>query len=162
MESGILCLFTSALCLFTWATGSTIAPGNITRTEDNVCSTRNDSIAKDYRSEVQKCWDIFDNRMNRTFHDHWCKWESVVRFYNDLQTCLECSAEILSLAYPNDLAHYTILNAHLKFFINCAVPEEFMDPPENVLLALIFAPICIIPFLVTLVVYKSNTSKPQT
>ncbi|XP_040185682.1 receptor activity-modifying protein 2 isoform X1 [Rana temporaria] len=162
MESGILCMFTSALCLITWATGSTIAPGNITRTEDNVSSTRNYIIADDYPSEVQKCWDNFDNRMNRTFHDHWCTWDSVVRFYNDLQICLEYSADILSLAYPNDLAHYTILNAHLKFFINCAVPEEFMDPPENVLLALIFAPICIIPFLVTLVVYKSNTSKPQT
>ncbi|CAI9594860.1 unnamed protein product [Staurois parvus] len=84
------------------------------------------------------------------------------RFYNDLQICLENSADILSLAYPNELAHSAILNAHQKFFSGCVLPKEFMDPPENVLLALIFAPICIIPFLVTLVVYKSNTSKPQT
>nr|DBA27940.1 TPA: hypothetical protein GDO54_008376 [Pyxicephalus adspersus] len=84
------------------------------------------------------------------------------RFYSDLQECLEGYADHLLVGYPNDLAHDAILNAHIKFFTNCAMSEEFIDPPENVLLALIFTPICIIPFLVTLVVYKSNTSKPQT
>ncbi|XP_072260089.1 receptor activity-modifying protein 2 [Pyxicephalus adspersus] len=167
MESGILCMLTSALCLFTWATGSTIAPGNVTVTSGNTTAHRNDTGARNLTAEhypyiVQMCWNHFDFQMNKTLHGQWCSWHSIVRFYSDLQECLEGYADHLLVGYPNDLAHDAILNAHIKFFTNCAMSEEFIDPPENVLLALIFTPICIIPFLVTLVVYKSNTSKPQT
>ncbi|KAM5135210.1 receptor activity-modifying protein 2 [Mantella aurantiaca] len=165
MESGIVCMLTSALCLFTWATGSTIGPVNMSQTEGNMTFTGNYTFrnltAKDYPYIVHSCWAFFHSRMNRT-HDNWCAWNSTVRFYNEFQRCLEISAEDLNLYYPNDLAHEAILYAHLTFFTNCPLAEELMDPPENVLLALIFTPICIIPFLVTLVVYKSNTSKPQT
>ncbi|XP_068118434.1 receptor activity-modifying protein 2 isoform X3 [Hyperolius riggenbachi] len=139
MESGTACMLTSALlCLCIWATGSTTTPQPISFKK--VCSIHKASET------------LFVSEYSEAVSDH----------YDDLQYYLETCAEELGLPYPNELAHNALLNTHGRYFKNCSLNEEHMDPPENVLLALIFAPICIFPFLVALVVYKSNTSKPQT
>ncbi|WP_394854540.1 hypothetical protein, partial [Lactiplantibacillus plantarum] len=66
------------------------------------------------------------------------------------------------LGFPNPLAENIILEAHLIHFANCSlVQPTFSDPPEDVLLAMIIAPICLIPFLVTLVVWRSKDSDAQ-
>lgn len=38
----------------------------------------------------------------------------------------------------------------------------YFDPPEDVLLAMIITPICLIPFLVALVVWRSKDGKMQS
>lgn len=88
----------------------------------------------------------------------WCQWRAIRRPYRNLRYCLEKPAEILNYGYPNALAEaYTVLSHHL-YFINCTLEQKqlLLDPPENVLLTLIITPICLIPFLVTLVVWKSK------
>ncbi|KAM3921370.1 receptor activity-modifying protein 2 [Leptodactylus fuscus] len=206
MESTILCMLTSALCLFTWAYGSMTALENVTQPTVNMvdvnwatanisnvtlhqgfnstgavddgiaaafkmiynCAITNMSEVSLYReivyeAIVQKCWENFTFTMSNVEHEHWCDWEHIVSHYSSLQYCLEIRAEAFCLPFPNELAHHTFLRAHTHFFLNCSLlSEELMDPPENILFGLIFTPICIIPFLVALVVYKSNTSKPQT
>ena len=84
------------------------------------------------------------------------------RHYSDLQYCLENFAERFGLGFPNPLAERLILETHLIHFANCSlVQPTFSDPPEDVLLAMIIAPICLIPFLVTLVVWRSKDSDGQ-
>lgn len=84
------------------------------------------------------------------------------RYYSNLQYCLEYEADKFGLGFPNPLAESIILEAHLVHFANCSlVQPTFSDPPEDVLLAMIIAPICLIPFLVTLVVWRSKDSDAQ-
>lgn len=173
MESTILCMLTSTLCLFTWAFGSMVAVGNVTQPtvmSKSIWTTTNMPNSTVYPPReiiyekiVEFCWKHFNDTMFKIEQEHWCNWEHTLRIYSTLQDCLESSAENLYLNFPNELAHNTFMKAHMHHFKNCSLlSEELMDPPENILFGLIFAPICIIPFLVTLVVYKSNSSRPQT
>ncbi|XP_068118433.1 receptor activity-modifying protein 2 isoform X2 [Hyperolius riggenbachi] len=145
------------------STGSTTTPQPISFKK--VCSIHKASetlFVSEYSEAVSEYVQSFDDFMNSSGPAQWCEFHKVYIHYDDLQYYLETCAEELGLPYPNELAHNALLNTHGRYFKNCSLNEEHMDPPENVLLALIFAPICIFPFLVALVVYKSNTSKPQT
>lgn len=85
------------------------------------------------------------------------------RHYSDLQYCLEYQAERFGRGFPNPFAERIIFKTHLIHFANCSlVQPTFSDPPEDVLLAMIIAPICLIPFLVTLVVWRSKDSDAQS
>lgn len=75
---------------------------------------------------------------------------------------MEQEAEAFSLGFPNPLAERVIFETHQLHFANCSlVQPTFSDPPEDVLLAMIIAPICLIPFLVTLVVWRSKDSEAK-
>lgn len=85
------------------------------------------------------------------------------RPYSDLQYCLEYKAEEFGLGFPNPWAERIIFETHLIHFANCSLVQPTLsDPPEDVLLAMIIAPICLIPFLVTLVVWRSKDSEAQS
>lgn len=87
---------------------------------------------------------------------------SLPRPYSVLRECLEYWAERLNYSYPNALAEQYILQSHHLYFHNCTLEHPvYFDPPEDVLLALIIAPICLIPFLVTLVIWRSKDGKAQ-
>uniref|UniRef100_A0A6I8NDQ4 Receptor activity modifying protein 2 n=2 Tax=Ornithorhynchus anatinus TaxID=9258 RepID=A0A6I8NDQ4_ORNAN len=91
-----------------------------------------------------------------------CLWDVISWPYSELQNCLEQGAEERQLGYPNPLAEEIILQSHFTYFANCSlVGPAFGDPPEDVLLAMIIAPICLIPFLVTLVVWRSKDGETQ-
>ncbi|XP_069809443.1 receptor activity-modifying protein 2 isoform X2 [Dendropsophus ebraccatus] len=143
-----------------------ITMANFSLTTTNVSHPAFDPVhlfANTYEGDAEKCWFLFSVAMLHLKHEHWCNWKRTVRIYSYLQDCLETRAENRSIAFPNELAHSIILEAHLLYFVNCSLlSEELMDPPENILLGLILTPICLIPVLVTIVVYKSNASKPQT
>lgn len=87
---------------------------------------------------------------------------SLPRPYSFLQTCLETWADHLHYGYPNALAERYIFQSHHHYFHNCTLEHQvYFDPPEDVLLAMIIAPICLIPFLVTLVIWRSKDGKAQ-
>uniref|UniRef100_A0A8C5SSR8 Receptor activity modifying protein 2 n=1 Tax=Laticauda laticaudata TaxID=8630 RepID=A0A8C5SSR8_LATLA len=84
------------------------------------------------------------------------------RPYSHLRKCLENEADKLDLNYPNSMAEEYIIISHHNYFFNCTLQNQpLQDPPENILLALIMTPICIIPFLVALVVLKSKDGEMQ-
>ncbi|XP_061446092.1 receptor activity-modifying protein 2 isoform X2 [Rhineura floridana] len=116
-----------------------------------------------YSIYAEFCWSIFAHQMANISKAHWCEWRVIGRPYHDLRKCLEGWAEHLKYVYPNALAEdYTILS-HSIYFLNCSLENPtLLDPPENVLLALIITPICLIPFLVTLVVLKSKDGEMQS
>ncbi|GAB1296860.1 Receptor activity-modifying protein 2 [Apodemus speciosus] len=115
---------------------------------------------EDYETNVLPCWYSYQSSMDSV--KDWCNWTLISRHYSNLQYCLEYEADKFGLGFPNPLAESIILEAHLIHFANCSVVQPtFSDPPEDVLLAMIIAPICLIPFLVTLVVWRSKDSDGQ-
>lgn len=126
-------------------------------TEDSLVSK---GKMEDYETHVLPCWYEYKSCMDSV--KDWCNWTLISRHYSDLQNCLEYNADKFGLGFPNPLAENIILEAHLIHFANCSlVQPTFSDPPEDVLLAMIIAPICLIPFLVTLVVWRSKDSDAQ-
>ncbi|XP_066487284.1 receptor activity-modifying protein 2 [Tiliqua scincoides] len=117
----------------------------------------NTTVASDYEDFAGLCWRIFEHQMASVSSTKWCHWRAIHRPYRNLRYCLEGSADILKYGYPNALAEEYIFFSHRLYFFNCTFEQRLLlDPPENVLLTLILTPICLIPFLVTLVVCKSK------
>ncbi|MEE6516804.1 hypothetical protein FKM82_026558 [Ascaphus truei] len=115
-----------------------------------------------YAYFAEGCWLHYISLMSKVDVEHFCEWRHVNRPYSFLQGCLENLTELLRLPFPNEVADKYIMRGHTTYFVNCTLHfVEMRDPPENVLLALIISPICIIPFMVALVVCKSKTSKTQ-
>ncbi|XP_010633868.1 receptor activity-modifying protein 2-like [Fukomys damarensis] len=114
-----------------------------------------------YEANAQLCWAAYKEFMGFLEKD-WCNWTVVSRPYSSLRDCLEIEAEAFSLGFPNPLAERIIFETHHLHFANCSrVQPTFSDPPEDVLLAMIVAPICLIPFLVTLVVWRSKDGEAK-
>ncbi|XP_070584893.1 receptor activity-modifying protein 2 isoform X2 [Erythrolamprus reginae] len=110
-----------------------------------------------YKYRISQCWDLFTEQMANISKIYWCDWKTIRRPYNRLRECLESKADDLKLSYPNSLAEEHIITSHHNYFVNCTPQNQpLKDPPENILLALIITPICLIPFLVALVVLKSK------
>nr|XP_055189972.1 receptor activity-modifying protein 2 [Nyctereutes procyonoides] len=115
----------------------------------------------DYETSVQFCWQSYKEQMDSIPKD-WCDWAMISRPYSDLQYCLEHFAEAFGLGFPNPWAEEVIFETHQIHFANCSLVQPTLsDPPEDVLLAMIIAPICLIPFLVTLVVWRSKDNEAQ-
>ncbi|NXT02454.1 RAMP2 protein, partial [Jacana jacana] len=115
-----------------------------------------------YTNITQSCWEGFVDLMKNVTASELCKWKVISRPYSFLQYCLEGWADRLRYGYPNALAEQYIFQSHHRYFHNCSLENQvYFDPPEDVLLAMIIAPICLIPFLVTLVIWRSKDSKAQ-
>ncbi|XP_062484804.1 receptor activity-modifying protein 2 [Pezoporus occidentalis] len=115
-----------------------------------------------YNNLTQKCWDFFVEVMRNVTASELCEWKVISRPYSFLQACLEDWADHLHYGYPNALAEQYIFQSHHRYFHNCTLEHQvYFDPPEDVLLAMIIAPICLIPFLVTLVIWRSKDGKAQ-
>ncbi|XP_043392938.1 receptor activity-modifying protein 2 isoform X3 [Chelonia mydas] len=116
-----------------------------------------------YNLIAYMCWENFSHWMMNITRAQLCEWRVISRPYSDLRHCLETFAEKQNYGYPNSIAEECIVQSHRTYFLNCTQEHPvFLDPPENVLLALILAPICLIPFLVTLVVWRSKDGKMQS
>uniref|UniRef100_A0A8D0GLX3 Receptor activity modifying protein 2 n=1 Tax=Sphenodon punctatus TaxID=8508 RepID=A0A8D0GLX3_SPHPU len=110
-----------------------------------------------------RCGHNFIDQMNNVSMEHWCEWRFISRPYSHLRHCLETLAEKNNFSYPNNIAEHIITMSHKYYFHNCTQERQtLMDPPEDLLLAMIIAPICLIPFLVALVVWKSKDGETQS
>ncbi|NXA74818.1 RAMP2 protein, partial [Thryothorus ludovicianus] len=119
-------------------------------------------VESNYTNLTQQCWDDFVDLMGHVMTSELCEWKIISRPYSILQACLEGAAERLNYGYPNAVAEQYIFQSHHRYFHNCTLEHPvYLDPPEDVLLAMIIAPICLIPFLVTLVIWRSKDSKAQ-
>ncbi|NWR63373.1 RAMP2 protein, partial [Bucorvus abyssinicus] len=125
--------------------------------------TQRHSLAEEmYTNITQDCWEFFVELMSNVTASELCEWKVISRPYSKLQACLEDWADKLSYGYPNALAERYIFQSHHRYFRNCTLEHQvYFDPPEDVLLAMIIAPICLIPFLVTLVIWRSKDGKAQ-
>uniref|UniRef100_A0A9L0SV84 Receptor activity-modifying protein 2 n=1 Tax=Equus caballus TaxID=9796 RepID=A0A9L0SV84_HORSE len=134
-----------------------LTPGSL----ESEASVPTGKTVENYETNVQLCWQEYKVYMDSIQKD-WCDWAMISRPYSILQYCLEQTAEGFGLGFPNPWAERIIFETHQIHFANCSlVQPTFSDPPEDVLLAMIIAPICLIPFLVTLVVWRSKDSEAQ-
>ncbi|XP_049717172.1 receptor activity-modifying protein 2 isoform X3 [Elephas maximus indicus] len=118
-------------------------------------------MVQKYETYVQNCWLEYKKLMDPLEKD-WCDWAMIRSPYSLLRYCLEHYAEESGLGFPNPWAERAIFKTHQMHFANCSLLKPtFCDPPEDVLLAMIIAPICLIPFLVTLVVWQSKDNEAQ-
>ncbi|XP_075415491.1 receptor activity-modifying protein 2 [Tenrec ecaudatus] len=114
-----------------------------------------------YEANIQLCWLDYKSYMDSLEKD-WCDWGMISRPYSLLRDCLERNADEFGLGFPNPWAERVIFQTHQMHFANCSLLQSTLfDPPEDVLLAMIIAPICLIPFLVTLVVWRSKDREAQ-
>ncbi|XP_013004860.2 receptor activity-modifying protein 2 isoform X1 [Cavia porcellus] len=119
-------------------------------------------VVDSYEASAQLCWADYKEHMDLLEKD-WCNWTVISRPYSALRDCLEVEAEVFSLGFPNPLAERVIFETHQLHFSNCSLEQPTLcDPPEDVLLAMIIAPICLIPFFVTLVVWRSKGTELKT
>uniref|UniRef100_UPI00398F3D3B receptor activity-modifying protein 2 n=1 Tax=Pristiophorus japonicus TaxID=55135 RepID=UPI00398F3D3B len=107
------------------------------------------------------CCRIFEDKMQRIGHQQWCNWTSIDRLYSSLTHCSEHILELCGSYWPSDVGEKLFIMMHARYFQNCSMEENhvLIDPPENTVLGLILAPICIIPIMVTLVVWCSKSSE---
>ncbi|KAM5306915.1 receptor activity-modifying protein 2 isoform 2-T2 [Glossophaga mutica] len=118
-------------------------------------------MMEEYGEKIELCWLHYTAYMDSIKGD-WCDWAIISRPYSDLQNCLEQNADRFHLGFPNPMAEEFIFETHQIHFANCSLVQPTLsDPPEDVLLAMIIAPICLIPFLVTLVVWRSKDNETQ-
>ncbi|NXI55980.1 RAMP2 protein, partial [Chloroceryle aenea] len=95
-----------------------------------------------YTNITQKCWEYFVDLMRNVTASELCEWKVISRPYSLLQACLEESADRLRYGSPNALAEQYIFQSHHRYFHNCTLEHRvYFDPPEDVLLAMIIAPI---------------------
>ncbi|KAM6238641.1 receptor activity-modifying protein 2 [Porphyrio hochstetteri] len=118
------------------------------------------SVEETYINMSQRCWEYFVELMSNVTVSELCEWQVIRSPYSVLQACLEGWADHLYYGYPNALAEQYIFQSHHRYFHNCTVEHHF-DPPEDVLLAMIMVPICLIPFSVTVVIWRSKNGKAQ-
>ncbi|XP_036197663.1 receptor activity-modifying protein 2 isoform X2 [Myotis myotis] len=142
--------------------GATLKPqGSVAQLPTTAGSLESGGKMETYDESISRCWGDYQVDMDNIKED-WCDWAMISRPYSDLQECLEREAEHFDLGFPNPSAEQIIFKTHQTHFANCTLAETtFSDPPEDVLLAMIIAPICLIPFLVTLVVWKSKDSEAR-
>ncbi|XP_014314317.1 receptor activity-modifying protein 2 isoform X3 [Myotis lucifugus] len=141
---------------------ATLKPqGSVAQHLTTAGSLESEGKMETYDESISSCWEGYQDVMEDIKED-WCDWAIISRPYSDLQECLEIEAERFGLGFPNPSAEQIIFKTHQTHFANCSLEETtFSDPPEDVLLAMIIAPICLIPFLVTLVVWKSKDSEAR-
>ncbi|XP_018557832.1 receptor activity-modifying protein 2 isoform X2 [Lates calcarifer] len=101
------------------------------------------------------CLNKFETAMTSLNSTDWCTWGNVRASYSDLSLCTEEMSDCLFIPWPNPLVEDTFVNIHSKFFKDCPT-EELSDPPPVIVFALVITPICLIPVMVSLVVFKTK------
>ncbi|KAJ8264567.1 hypothetical protein GJAV_G00150790 [Gymnothorax javanicus] len=107
-----------------------------------------------------ECQQMFADFINDTHKELLCDWPSVIRQYNLLTVCMESITSHLSCFYPNPVVNEAFLQVHRLYFLHCDEQEEgFSDAPHYVVVALTLVPVCLLPVLVLMVVWKNNAKE---
>ncbi|KAK9396614.1 RAMP3: Receptor activity-modifying protein 3, partial [Crotalus adamanteus] len=80
-------------------------------------------------------------------------------YYNNFILCTEHKVSTAKCFWPNPLAEGFITGIHRQFFTNCTSDKvHWEDPPDKILVPLIFVPILLTVAMVGLVVWYSKRS----
>ncbi|NP_001107904.1 receptor activity-modifying protein 2 precursor [Danio rerio] len=113
---------------------------------------------------AQECYEILVNHLcNYNFvlamdsmnSTDWCSLEKVKSAYNNFTMCTETVADCLLVPWPNRFVEQKFVDIHATYFHDCPT-EALRDPPPSIILALVMTPICLIPVMVVLVVFKTK------
>nr|XP_030112005.3 receptor activity-modifying protein 2 [Taeniopygia guttata]XP_032599612.2 receptor activity-modifying protein 2 [Taeniopygia guttata] len=158
----LVCVLLGTGLCHTDAVNMSFIQDTVTRPPTAMSNWTDQPMERNYTDMTEECWKYFVSLMGNVMTSELCEWKVISRPYSALQRCLEDWAESFNYSYPNALAEQYIFQSHHRYFHNCTLEQPvYFDPPEDVLLAMIIAPICLIPFLVTLVIWRSKDGKAQ-
>ncbi|XP_059180217.1 uncharacterized protein LOC131959128 [Centropristis striata] len=109
------------------------------------------------------CGDNFRMEMTSISPEKWCVLENIIRPYNTMTVCLELVSETFGCYYPNSIIQALFISIHSTYFYNCSSGTEIQqqppseDAPQAVVIALTLIPVSLIPVLVYLVVWRSES-----
>ncbi|XP_026066039.1 receptor activity-modifying protein 2-like [Carassius auratus] len=137
--------------------GGTFGCANMS-TCDTYCT-----ICVDYSFRTQECYEVLVVWCQNNFHVamtsmnsiDWCSLEKIKSAYNNFTVCTESVADCLLIPWPNQLVEHIFVDIHTTYFQECP-SEALKDPPPSIILALVMTPICLIPVMVVLVVFKTK------
>ncbi|XP_038635338.1 receptor activity-modifying protein 1-like [Scyliorhinus canicula] len=107
------------------------------------------------------CGKIFEEQTQNIGQQQWCNWTAIASFYSDLTSCSEHVMEYARSYWPNEVGESFFILVHSHYFKDCNMLENqaLIDPPENIVLGLVIAPICIIPIMVMMVIWCSKNTE---
>lgn len=113
---------------------------------------------------VKKCKNVKKTKNNsqQCFENvflHLFSYYFLFRYYNNFILCTEHKVSTAKCFWPNPLAEGFITGIHRQFFTNCTSDKvHWEDPPDKILVPLIFIPILLTVAMVGLVVWCSKRS----
>ncbi|XP_063160283.1 receptor activity-modifying protein 3 isoform X1 [Candoia aspera] len=105
------------------------------------------------------CGKSFEEMMHKVDSKKWCNLTEFILYYNNFILCTEHKALTAKCFWPNPLAEGFITGIHRQFFTNCTSDKvHWEDPPDKILVPLIFVPILLTIAMVGIVVWCSKRS----
>ncbi|XP_053115268.1 receptor activity-modifying protein 3 isoform X2 [Hemicordylus capensis] len=105
------------------------------------------------------CGKSFEEMMHRVDSKKWCNLTEFILYYNNFTLCTERKANMAQCFWPNPLAEGFITGIHRQFFSNCTSEKvHWEDPPDRILITLIFVPVLLTVAMIGLVVWCSKRS----
>ncbi|XP_072229201.1 receptor activity-modifying protein 3 [Leuresthes tenuis] len=102
------------------------------------------------------CGEFFREEMQLIGAENWCVLDDVIRPYHELTECVETVANAVGCFFPNPDIQDFFVHIHSIYFESCPEEEDqFEDAPQSLVVVLTVVPVCLIPVLVYLVVWKS-------
>uniref|UniRef100_A0A8C4SK14 Receptor (G protein-coupled) activity modifying protein 2 n=1 Tax=Erpetoichthys calabaricus TaxID=27687 RepID=A0A8C4SK14_ERPCA len=138
------------------------AADNATSAKKNVCINR--EVCEMYNLTIMDCYQIYIIACQHSFNismysmdkESWCTWNRINSIYNQFTVCTEDVSSCFNIHWPNKIIEAFFIEIHQEYFRDCDFFREYKDPPQEVMLALMLTPICIIPLMVGIVVWKTK------
>ncbi|KAB1276539.1 Receptor activity-modifying protein 3 [Camelus dromedarius] len=103
------------------------------------------------------CGEAFANMMHKVEVWKRCNLSEFITYYESFTNCTESKAKVVGCYWPNHLAQGFVTDVHRRFFHNCTVDRpHWEDPPDEILIPLIVAPILLTLAMTGLVVWHSK------
>ncbi|EPY88198.1 receptor activity-modifying protein 3 [Camelus ferus] len=103
------------------------------------------------------CGEAFANMMHKVEVWKRCNLSEFIMYYESFTNCTESKAKVVGCYWPNHLAQGFVTDVHRRFFHNCTVDRpHWEDPPDEILIPLIVAPILLTLAMTGLVVWHSK------
>ncbi|XP_060637525.2 receptor activity-modifying protein 3 [Anolis sagrei] len=105
------------------------------------------------------CGKSFEEMMHKLDSKKWCNLTEFILYYSDFTQCTEHKALTARCFWPNPLAEGFITEIHRQFFSKCStVKVHWEDPPDKILITLIFMPVLLTVGMIGLIVWCSKRS----
>ncbi|XP_035514235.1 receptor activity-modifying protein 1-like [Morone saxatilis] len=106
------------------------------------------------------CGKEFHTQMESVSTEDRCVLDNIIRPYHEMTVCLEKLSNLIGCYYPNPIIQEFFVQIHSEYFKNCA-EEELLHPdaPHGVVITLTLIPVCLIPVLVYMVIWKSKVQE---